>query len=56
VDKWEAVQLVDELDAKQEMVKMEWKYWKEAEKRYGKLVSLPLLLSDSDDDGQNEAH
>ncbi len=50
--KWEAVQLADELDAKQEMVKMEWKYWKEAEKQYEQLVSLPLLLSDSDDDGQ----
>jgi hypothetical protein len=54
--KWDAVQLADELDAKQEMVKMEWKNWKEAEKRYEQLVSLPLLLSDSDDDGQNEAH
>ena len=54
--KWEAVQLADELDAKHEMVKMEWKYWKEAEKQYEQLFLLPLLLSDSDDDGQNEAH
>jgi hypothetical protein len=50
------VQLADNLEAKQNMEKMEWKYWKEAEKQYEQLVSLPLLLSDSDDDGQNEAH
>jgi hypothetical protein len=54
--KWEAVQLADNLDAKQKMEKIEWKYWKEAEKQYEQLVLLPLLLSDSDDDGQNEAH
>jgi hypothetical protein len=50
------VQLADNLEAKQKIEKMDWKYWKEAEKQYEQLVSLPLLLSDSDDDGQNEAH
>ncbi len=54
--KWEAVQLADNLEAKQNMEKIEWKYWKEVEKQYEQLVLLPLLLSDSDDDGQNEAH
>jgi hypothetical protein len=50
------MQLADNLEAKQKMEKMEWKYWKEVEKRYEQFVPLPLLLSDSDDDGQNEAH
>ena len=36
--KWEAVQLADNLEAIQKMEKMEWKYWKEAEKRYEQLV------------------
>ncbi len=49
------MQLTDNLEAIQKMEKMEWKCWKEAEKQYEQFVSLPLLLSDSDDDGQNEA-
>ncbi len=30
--KWEAVQLADELEAKQEMVKVDWECWKKKEK------------------------
>ncbi len=32
--KWEAVQLADELEAKQEMVKADWECWKKLEERF----------------------
>jgi hypothetical protein len=43
--KWEAVQLADELEATQEMVKADWESWKKFEERF----------FDSDEDDQDEA-
>ena len=43
--KWEAVQLADKLEAKQEMVKADWECWKKLEERF----------SDSDEDDQDKA-
>jgi len=50
--KWEAVQLADELEATQEMVKADWECWKKLEERF-KWIHGPFL-SDSDEDDQNE--
>ncbi len=52
--KWEAVQLADELEAKQEMVKADWECWKKLEKQF-KQIHGPILF-DLDDDNQEQAH
>ena len=51
--KWEAVQLADELEAKQEMVKADWECWKKLEEQF-KQIHEPFLF-DSDEDDQDEA-
>jgi hypothetical protein len=47
--KWEAVQLTDKLEAKQEMVKADWERWKKKEKEY-KLIHGPILFDLDDND------
>ena len=45
--KWEAVQFADELEAKQDMEKDDWEYWKEADKQWEGLdlqINGPLLF------------
>jgi hypothetical protein len=51
--KWEAVQLADKLEAKQEMVKADWECWKKLEEQF-EWIHRPFLF-DSDEDGQDEA-
>jgi hypothetical protein len=51
--KWEAVQLADQLEAKQAMAKANWVCWKKLEERV-KQIHRPFLL-DLDDDVQEDA-
>jgi hypothetical protein len=51
--KWEAVQLADKLESKQEMVKADWECWKKKEKKI-KQIHGPILF-DLDDDNQEQA-
>jgi hypothetical protein len=48
--KWEAVQLADKLEAKQEMVKADWKCWKKNDEQ----IHGPILF-ELDDDDQEQA-
>jgi hypothetical protein len=52
--KWEAVQLADELEATQEMVKADWECWKKLEERFKQIHGT--FLSDLDEDDQDKAH
>jgi hypothetical protein len=47
------MQLTDELEATQEMVKADWECWKKLEEKF-KRIHGPFL-SDSDEDDQDEA-
>ncbi len=47
------MQLADELEAKQEMVKVDWECWKKLEEQFEQIHG-PLLF-DSDEDDQDEA-
>jgi hypothetical protein len=51
--KWEAVQLADELEAEQEMMKADWECWKKIEERFERTHG-PFLF-DSDKDEQDKA-
>ncbi len=53
MDKWEAVQLADKLEAKQEMVKADWECYKKLEEQFDQ-INGPFLF-DSDEDDQDEA-
>ncbi len=48
------MQLADEYEATQDMVKAYWESWKKLEERF-KRIHGPFL-SDSDEDDQDEAH
>jgi hypothetical protein len=52
--KWEAVQLADKLEVKQEMEKADWECWTQLETQFEQIHG-PLLF-DTDDDDQDNAH
>jgi hypothetical protein len=52
--KWEAVQLVDELEAEREMMRADWECWKKIEEQFNQ-IHRPFLF-DLDEDNQDEAH
>jgi hypothetical protein len=52
--KWEAVQLTDELEAKQAMAKADWECWKKLEEQFEQIHGL--FSFDLDDDDQEQAH
>jgi hypothetical protein len=51
--KWEALQLTDKLEAKQEMMKADWECWKK--KKQFEQIHGPILF-DLDDNDQEQAH
>jgi hypothetical protein len=51
--KWEAVQLADKLEVKQEMAKADWECWTKLKKQFKKNHG-PFLL-DADDNDQDDA-
>jgi hypothetical protein len=47
--KWEAMQLADELEAKQDMVKTDWECWKKKEKQFEQIHGSILFDLDDND-------
>jgi hypothetical protein len=54
LNKMEAVQLADELEAKQAMAKSDWGYWKKFEKQFKQINGL--FSFDLYDNNQEQAH
>ncbi len=53
LDKWEAVQLAEELDTKQAMAKADWECWKKLEEQFEQIHGL--FSFDLHDDDQEQA-